>query len=175
MAAFDTVIAKFRELFNIAADVKDKEINKYLQEADKLDIKENLCGRTFSSVPVEFGGGLGTLATPEQMDDDIDYSIIIEVDGKPYNIVPLYTILCYYAFSRYLKNSDQASTSTGFKMQTYGDSIIIPDTSKNKRWEEERAKADSFIEDFRTVLELANKPANKCCETQKNYRVCFIK
>lgn len=174
MAAFDTIITKFRELFSIAADVKDTEINKYLQEADKLDIKISLCGLTFLQVPAEYGGGAGTLVLPEGV-NDADYSIPVEVDGKPYTVVPLYTILCYYAMSRYLKNADQTSTSTGFKIQQYNDSIIIPDNSKVRRWEEERGKADAFMEDFHQVWELANKTDDKCCDNDINYRVCFIK
>lgn len=51
MANFANVIKKFRDIFNIAADVKDAEINKVIQEADKLDIKQGLCGDTFVKVP----------------------------------------------------------------------------------------------------------------------------
>lgn len=57
MNSFSEVIKKFREIFDIAADVKDTEINKCIQEADKLDIKVALCGDTFFSVSSELGGG----------------------------------------------------------------------------------------------------------------------
>lgn len=174
MANFDQVIRKFRELFSIAKDVKDAEINKSIQEADKLDIKQNLAGYTFAKIPSKMGGGDGGLTIPEGTDNDTDYSIDVEIDEKTYTVVPLYTILCYYAFVRYCKTADQESTSTGLKIQQYNGSIILPDTTKSKRWEEERGKADAFIEDFREVFE---KSISSCvCEgSKKNYRICFIK
>ncbi|WAX09815.1 hypothetical protein BT638P8_00023 [Bacteroides phage BT638P8] len=178
MSNFVPVLKRFREIFDIAADVKDTEINKCIQEADKLDIKVALCGDTFSSVPMELGGGKGLTDIPAGTDTDSNYSLDVDIDGKIYNIVPLSTILCYYAFVRYLKSADQKSTSTGLKIQQYGNSVILPDYNKNKRWEEERGKADAFIEDFQAVYEMyrnSQAPSeNDCCNPVKPYRVCFI-
>lgn len=178
MSSFAPVLKKFRELFDIAADVKDTEINKSIQEADKLDIKIALCGDTFFSVPSDLGGGEGMTDIPAGTDSDSNYALDVVIDGKTYNIVPLSTILCYYAFVRYLKAADQKSTSTGLKIQQYGNSVILPDYNKNKRWEEERGKADAFIEDFQAVYEMyrnSQAPSeNDCCNPVKPYRVCFI-
>ena len=64
------------------------------------------------------------------------------------------------------------------KTQVYNGSLILPDYNKNKRWEEERGKADAFIEDFHIVYELfkeSDNPKDKhCCDSVKPYRVCFI-
>lgn len=178
MSSFAPVLKKFRELFDIAADVKDTEINKSIQEADKLDIKIALCGDTFFSVPSDLGGGEGMTDIPAGTDSDSNYSLDVVIDGNTYNIVPLSTILCYYAFVRYLKAADQKSTSTGLKIQQYGNSVVIPDYNKNKRWEEERGKADAFIEDFHEVWEkyksVQNPPEDARCNPVKPYRVCFI-
>lgn len=178
MSSFAPVLKKFRELFDIAADVKDIEINKSIQEADKLDIKVALCGDTFFSVPSDLGGGEGMTDIPAGTDSDSNYALDVVIDGNTYNIVPLSTILCYYAFVRYLKAADQKSTSTGLKIQQYGNSVVIPDYNKNKRWEEERGKADAFIEDFHGVWEkyksVQNPPEGACCNPVKPYRVCFI-
>lgn len=178
MSSFAPVLKKFRELFDIAADVKDTEINKSIQEADKLDIKIALCGDTFFSVPSDLGGGEGMTDIPAGTDSDSNYSLDVIIDGNTYNIVPLSTILCYYAFVRYLKAADQKSTSTGLKIQQYGNSVVIPDYNKNKRWEEERGKADAFIEDFHEVWEkyksVQNPPEDAGCNPVKPYRVCFI-
>lgn len=178
MSSFAPVLKKFRELFDIAADVKDTEINKSIQEADKLDIKIALCGDTFFSVPSDLGGGEGMTDIPAGTDSDSNYSLDVVIDGNTYNIVPLSTILCYYAFVRYLKAADQKSTSTGLKIQQYGSSVVIPDYNKNKRWEEERGKADAFIEDFHDVWErykaVQGSPEDACCNPVKPYRVCFI-
>lgn len=178
MSSFAPVLKKFRELFDIAADVKDIEINKSIQEADKLDIKIALCGDTFFSVSSDLGGGEGMTDIPAGTDSDSNYSLDVVIDGNTYNIVPLSTILCYYAFVRYLKAADQKSTSTGLKIQQYGSSVVIPDYNKNKRWEEERGKADSFIEDFHEAWEkyksVQNPPEDACCNPVKPYRVCFI-
>ena len=178
MSSFAPVLKKFRELFDIAADVKDTEINKSIQEADKLDIKIALCGDTFFSVSSDLGGGEGMTDIPAGTDSDSNYSLDVVIDGNTYNIVPLSTILCYYAFVRYLKAADQKSTSTGLKIQQYGNSVVIPDYNKNKRWEEERGKADAFIEDFQAVYEIyrsSQTPSeNDCCNPVKPYRVCFI-
>lgn len=178
MANFANVIKKFRELFNIAADVKDNEINKCIQEADKLDIKQGLCGDTFSKVPVSFGGGKpDDHVFPDGSSSDSDYSLNVDVGGESYEIVPLSTILCYYAFVRYIKAADQKSTSMGLKIQQYGNSIIVPDNSKSRRYEDEKGKADSFLADFHTVYEKyknSDKPQeNECCKPEK-YRICFI-
>jgi hypothetical protein len=70
MNSFSEVIKKFREIFDIAADVKDTEINKCIQEADKLDIKVALCGDTFFSVSSELGGGKGESDIPVGTDSD---------------------------------------------------------------------------------------------------------
>ena len=141
MNSFSEVIKKFRETFDIAADVKDTEINKCIQEADKLDIKVALCGDTFFSVSSELGGGKGESDIPAGTDSDSNYSLDVVIAGKNYNIVPLYY-------------------------------------NKNKRWEEERGKADAFIEDFHIVYELfkeSDNPKDKhCCDSVKPYRVCFI-
>lgn len=107
MNSFSEVIKKFREIFDIAADVKDTEINKCIQEADKLDIKVALCGDTFFSVSSELGGGKGESDIPVGTDSDSNYSLDVVIAGEKYNIVPLYTILCYYAFVRYMKIADQ--------------------------------------------------------------------
>ena len=115
---------------------------------------------------------------PAGTDSDSNYSLDVVIDGNTYNIVPLSTILCYYAFVRYLKAADQKSTSTGLKIQQYGNSVVIPDYNKNKRWEEERGKANAFIEDFHDVWEkyksVQNPPEDACCNPVKPYRVCFI-
>lgn len=178
MSNFVPVLKRFREIFDIAADVKDTEINKCIQEADKLDIKVALCGDTFFSVSKDLGGGKGMTDIPPGTDSDSNYSLDVEIAGNTYNIVPLSTILCYYAFVRYLKAADQKSTSTGLKIQQYGNSVVIPDYNKNKRWEEERGKADAFIEDFHEVWEkyksVQNLPDESCCNPVKPYRVCFI-
>lgn len=178
MSSFVPVLRKFREIFDIAADVKDSELNKCIQEADKLDIKAALCGDTFFSVSKDLGGGKGMTDIPPGTDSDSNYSLDVEIAGNTYNIVPLYTILCYYAFVRYLRAADQKSTSTGLKIQQYGNSVILPDYNKNKRWEEERGKADAFIEYFHEVLELSKKTESPgdsgCCDPVKPYRVCFI-
>ena len=119
MANFANVIKKFRDIFNIAADVKDSEINKVIQEADKLDIKQGLCGDTFIKVPAPFGGGLDGGDIPDSSTSDDAYSLTVDVGEESYEIVPLSTILCYYAFARYVKDADQKSTSTGFKIPGY--------------------------------------------------------
>ena len=177
MANFANVIKKFRDIFNIAADIKDSEINKVIQEADKLDIKQGLCGDTFIRVPASFGGGLDGGDIPDSSTSDDAYSLTVDVGEESYEIVPLSTILCYYAFARYVKDADQKSTSTGFKIPGYSASVIVPDNSKSRRYEAEKGKADAFLEDFHTVYEKYKesiKPQeNECCKPQK-YRICFI-
>ena len=81
MNSFSEVIKKFREIFDIAADVKDTEINKCIQEADKLDIKVALCGDTFFSVSSELGGGKGESDIPAGTDSDSNYSLDVVIAG----------------------------------------------------------------------------------------------
>lgn len=113
-------IALFRQLFEIAADVKDNKIEKAFFEADLLDI------------------------LPQT---DLMYAAIPEAyipDGN--NFAGAEKVICYYAFARYLQIADQNSTTTGMKIQTYGGSVVVPDTSKNKRVDAERQKADLFMQ-----------------------------
>ena len=112
--------ALFRQLFEIAADVKDNKIEKAFFEADLLDIFPQT-DLMYSAIPAEY------------IPDGADFAGAEKV-------------ICYYAFARYLQIADQNSTATGMKIQTYGGSVIVPDTSKNKRVEAERQKADLFIQ-----------------------------
>ena len=110
----------FRQLFEIATDVKDNKIEKAFFEADLLDILPQI-DSMYEAIPGQY--------IP---------------DGS--NFAGLEKVICYYAFARYLQIADQNSTSTGMKIQTYGGSVVVPDTSKVKRFEAERGKADLFIE-----------------------------
>ena len=113
-------IAMFRQLFEIAADVKDNKIEKAFYEADILDILPQ-AGSMYAVLPLQY------------IPDGTDFAGAEKV-------------ICYYAFARYLQIADQNSTTTGMKIQTYGNSIVVPDTSKVKRVEAERAKADLFFQ-----------------------------
>lgn len=110
----------FRQLFEIATDVKGNKIEKAFLEADLLDILPQI-GSMYDAVPDKY-----------------------IADGS--NFAGLEKVICYYAFARYLQIADQNSTSTGMKIQTYGGSVVVPDTSKVKRFEAERGKADLFME-----------------------------
>lgn len=139
-------VPEFREMFEIATDVKDNKLEKALFEADKLDFTPQV-GLSYFGVESQY------------IDGDPDH-----VGGK--------TILCYYAFARYLQSADQASTSTGLKLQTYGGSVVVPDTSKTKRFEAERGKADIFMEQFITWL---RRNGVLACAKVSNTRIGLIK
>lgn len=113
-------LTTFRQLFEIAADVKDNKIEKAFYEADILDILPQ-AGSVYAALPLQY------------IPDGADFAGAEKV-------------ICYYAFARYLQIADQNSTTTGMKIQTYGNSIVVPDTSKVKRAEAERAKADLFFQ-----------------------------
>lgn len=83
-------IALFRQLFEIATDVKDNKIEKAFFEADLLDI---LPQTTFmySAIPAMY------------VPDGDDYAGAEKV-------------ICYYAFARYLQIADQNSTTTGLSL-----------------------------------------------------------
>nr|WP_320946078.1 hypothetical protein [Bacteroides intestinalis] len=139
-------IALFRQLFEIATDVKDNKIEKAFFEADLLDI------------------------LPQT---DLMYAAIPEKyipDGEDY--AGAEKVICYYAFARYLQIADQNSTTTGIKIQTYGGSMVVPDTSKNKRFEAERQKANLFIEPL--ICKMRKDGVIKTC-TVLNTRIGLIK
>lgn len=139
-------IALFRQLFEIATDVKDNKIEKAFFEADLLDILPQI-GSMYDAVPGKY--------IP---------------DGS--NFAGLERVICYYAFARYLQIADQNSTSTGMKIQTYGGSVVVPDTSKVKRFEAERGKADLFIEPL--IRQMKADGFIKSC-TVLNTRIGLIK
>ena len=139
-------IAIFRQLFEIATDVKDNKIEKAFYEADILDILPQ-AGSMYAALPDQY------------IPDGSDFAGAEKV-------------ICYYAFARYLQIADQNSTTTGIKIQTYGNSIIVPDTSKVKRVEAERAKADLFFEPL--ICRMREDGFIKSC-TVLNTRIGLIK
>ena len=136
----------FRQLFEIATDVKGNKIEKAFSEADLLDILPQI-GYMYDAVPEKY-----------------------ITDGS--NFAGLEKVICYYAFARYLQIADQNSTSTGMKIQTYGGSVVVPDTSKVKRFEAERGKADLFIEPL--ICRMKADGFIKAC-TVLNTRIGLIK
>lgn len=136
----------FRQLFEIAADVKDNKIEKAFFEADLLDILPQ-SGSMYEAIPSQY------------ISDGLNYAGAEKV-------------ICYYAFARYLQIADQNSTTTGMKIQTYGNSIVVPDTSKVKRVEAERAKADLFFQPL--ICKMQEDGFIKTC-TVVNTRIGLIK
>ena len=139
-------IQKFRTLFEIAKDVKDTKIEKAFFEADLLDILPQV-GAMYDAIPDEYIADGADFAGAEK-------------------------VISYYAFARYLQIADQNSTTTGMKIQTYGGSIVVPDTSKVKRFEAERSKADLFLEPL--IRRMKKDGFIKVCVVQ-NSRIGLIK
>lgn len=139
-------IQKFRTLFEIATDVKDNKIEKAFFEADLLDILPQV-GAMYDAIPDEYIADGADFAGAEK-------------------------VICYYAFARYLQIADQNSTSTGMKIQTYGGSVVVPDTGKVKRFEAERGKADLFIEPL--IRQMEADGFIKACAVS-NTRIGLIK
>lgn len=139
-------IQKFRTLFEIATDVKDNKIEKAFFEADLLDILPQV-GAMYDAIPDEYIADGADFAGAEK-------------------------VISYYAFARYLQIADQNSTTTGMKIQTYGGSVVVPDTSKVKRFEAERSKADLFLEPL--VCRMKKDGFIKVCVAQ-NSRIGLIK
>ena len=139
-------ISKFRQLFEIALDVKDNKIEKAFFEADLLDILPQV-GSMYDAIPNEYKN-----------------------DGV--NFAGAEKVICYYAFARYLQIADQSSTTTGMKIQTYGGSVVVPDTNKVKRVEAERSKADLFLEPL--VRKMCTDGFIERCVVQ-NTRIGLIK
>lgn len=139
-------IQKFRTLFEIATDVKDNKIEKAFFEADLLDILPQV-GAMYDAIPDEYIADGADFAGAEK-------------------------VISYYAFARYLQIADQNSTTTGMKIQTYGGSVVVPDTSKVKRIEAERSKADLFLEPL--ICRMKKDGFIKVCVVQ-NSRICLIK
>lgn len=139
-------LTTFRQLFEIAADVKDNKIEKAFYEADILDILPQ-AGSMYAALPDQY------------IPDGADFAGAEKV-------------ICYYAFARYLQIADQNSTTTGMKIQTYGNSIVVPDTSKVKRVEAERAKADLFFQPL--IGKMQEDGFIKTC-TVVNTRIGLIK
>lgn len=139
-------LTTFRQLFEIATDVKDNKIEKAFYEADILDILPR-AGSVYAALPLQY------------IPDGADFAGAEKV-------------ICYYAFARYLQIADQNSTTTGMKIQTYGNSIIVPDTSKVKRVEAERAKADLFFQPL--ICKMQEDGFIKTC-TVVNTRIGLIK
>ena len=139
-------IQTLREYFDVAADVKDSILVRAFRESDALDIKVQI--------------GMYYEAVEQRYKDSDSRHLGLDV------------ILCYYAFARYSQISDQRSTSTGLKIQTYGNSLVLPDTSANKRFEAERAKADILMLDLIKAMKCDGYLTEK---SKPNQRITIIK
>ena len=142
-------IARLRSLFSLAADVKDADLEKAFYEADQLDVKPQIC-MTYE-------------ATPQKYKPDND------------NYTGLDTVICYYAFARYVQTSEQNSTASGVKIQNYLGSYILPDANKAKRFEAERGKADQFIVPLLEQLRKDKLLKDSCECNRVQSRICLIK
>lgn len=142
-------IARLRALFSLAADVKDADLEKAFYEADQLDVKPQIC-MTYEATPAEY-----------KPDND--------------NYTGLDTVICYYAFARYVQTSEQNSTASGVKIQNYLGSYILPDVSKAKRFEAERGKADQFIVPLLEQLRKDGMLKDLCECNRVQSRICLIR
>jgi hypothetical protein len=142
-------IARLRSLFSLAADVKDADLEKAFYEADLLDVKPQIC-MTYE-------------ATPQEYKPDND------------NYAGLDTVICYYAFARYVQTSEQNSTASGIKIQNYLGSYILPDVNKAKRFEAERGKADQFIVPLLEQLRKDRLLKDSCECNRVQGRICLIR
>lgn len=142
-------IARLRSLFSLAADVKNADLEKAFYEADQLDVKPQIC-MTYE-------------ATPQKYKPDND------------NYAGLDTVICYYAFARYVQTSEQNSTASGVKIQNYLGSYILPDVNKAKRFEAERGKADQFIVPLLEQLRKDRLLKDSCERNRVQSRICLIR
>lgn len=142
-------IARLRTLFSLAADVKDADLEKAFYEADQLDVKPQLY-MTYEATPAKY-----------KPDND-------EYTG-------LDTVICYYAFARYVQTSEQNSTASGVKIQNYLGSYVLPDVNKAKRFEAERGKADQFIVPLLEQLRKDGLLKDSCECNRVQSRICLIK
>ena len=129
--------------------MKDADLEKAFYEADQLDVKPQIC-MTYEATPAEY-----------KPDND--------------NYTGLDTVICYYAFARYVQTSEQNSTASGVKIQNYLGSYILPDVSKAKRFEAERGKADQFIVPLLEQLRKDGMLKDLCECNQVQSRLCLIR
>ena len=141
-------IQLLRDLFTIAKDVKDNDIEKAFYEADMLDMSPQL-HRSYEEIPPEYLGD-----TPARTGAN--------------------KVLCYYAFARYLQTSEQQSTASGLKIQNYNGSYVLADNTRAKRFEAERGKADLFIVPLINAFKTA-KLIKDDCKQRVQSRICLIK
>lgn len=141
-------IQLLRDLFTIAKDVKDSDIEKAFYEADMLDMSPQL-KRSYEEIPAEYLSD-----TPARTGAN--------------------KVLCYYAFARYLQTSEQQSTASGLKIQNYNGSYVLADDNKAKRFEAERGKADLFIVPLIEAFKTAGLIKEECSHRVQS-RICLIK
>lgn len=141
-------IQQLRDLFTIAKDVKDSDLEKAFYEADMLDLSPQL-KRSYEEIPPEY---------------------LVDVPGR----TGADKVLCYYAFARYLQTSDQQSTASGLKIQNYGGSYVLADDNKTRRFEAERGKADLFIVPLINAFKTAKLIQEECSHRVQS-RICLLK
>lgn len=141
-------IQQLRDLFTIAKDVKDSDLEKSFYEADMLDLSPQL-HRSYAEIPAEYLNDTAARTGASK-------------------------VLCYYAFARYLQTSEQQSTASGLKIQNYNGSYVLADDNKARRFEAERGKADLFIVPLIKAFKEAGLIKEECSHRVQS-RICLIK
>ena len=141
-------IQLLRDLFTIAKDVKDSDIEKAFYEADMLDMSPQL-HRSYEEIPPEYLGDTTARTGANK-------------------------VLCYYAFARYLQTSEQQSTASGIKIQNYGGSYVLADDNIARRFEADRGKADLYIVPLIKEFKTAGLIKEECSRRVQS-RICLIK
>ena len=163
---------QLNKYFQIGQGVSENDINKYIQEAQELDLKPLLCE--------DFYFDLVSKPTEEK------YKKVIEGGEFDHNGQTRYfsgieKVLAYFTFARLILKSHIVSTTHGFKVKQTDYSKDPESAERKNYYYSNRKDANTFFEEVKKYIELNSYDYplwncnSKCNATIKSYKSNVIK
>jgi len=161
-------LANIRAIKSIALNVQqEKELIPYILEAQRFDLNKFL-GDAFFLALIEDFEASPSLSTYSMLFNGGSYIH----DGVNYQLYGVKELLVYYAYARYVNNSNVISTPTGFVNKTNPYSDQVTDKTIARSVDNARAGASFIEESLKTYLnrKKSDYPLWNNCEKTTNFK-----
>jgi hypothetical protein len=136
--------AKVSELLQVAIGVPDADFEKYIEEAQKFDLKPLVCEEFYFDLL--------------KNKDDENFEVLIDggeyvFEGKDYAHDGLKGVLAYFAYARFQLESQTLSTSHGMVQKTNPYSTPVSLEDRRSTYYKKREEANSIMQDVVRFIE----------------------
>ncbi|WP_445454110.1 DUF6712 family protein [Flavobacterium sp. 25HG05S-40] len=136
--------AKVSELLQIAIGVPEAEFEKYIEEAQKLDLKKLMCDEFYYDLLKNKGQ-----ANFVALINGGDY----EYENKSYSHDGLSRVLAYFTYARFQLNSPVVSTSHGMVIKSTPHSEAVSLEERRSTYYKKREDASEFMTEVVKFIE----------------------